>query len=128
MAGKNSPIVVLRKFAALLGPGLVTGAADDDPSGIFTYSQSGAQFGLGQLWTVLFMLPLLIAVQEMCTRIAIVTDKGLATVIRENYSKVWLYGIVGLLLLTNTINLGAVDHQAVLHPVCACLRTGRAGA
>jgi NRAMP (natural resistance-associated macrophage protein)-like metal ion transporter len=107
MAGKNSPIVLLRKFGAILGPGLVTGAADDDPSGIFTYSQSGAQFGLGQLWTVFFMLPLLISVQEMCTRIAIVTDKGLATVIRENYSKLWLYGIVGLLLLTNTINLGA---------------------
>jgi Mn2+/Fe2+ NRAMP family transporter len=107
MATRKSPAGLLGRFASKLGPGLVTGAADDDPSGIFTYSQSGAQFGLGQLWTVLFMLPLLVAVQEMCTRIAIVTDKGLATVIRENYSRAWLYGIVGLLLLTNTINLGA---------------------
>ena len=98
---------MLRKFAVKLGPGLVTGAADDDPSGIFTYSQSGAQFGLGQLWTVLFMLPLLISVQEMATRIAIVTNQGVATVIRKNYSAAWLYGIVGLLLITNTINLGA---------------------
>ena len=107
MSNKKTPAIILREFAAKLGPGLVTGAADDDPSGIFTYSQSGAQFGLGQLWTVLFMLPMLIAVQEMCTRISIVTDKGLATVIRENYSRVWLFGIVGLLVLTNTINLGA---------------------
>jgi NRAMP (natural resistance-associated macrophage protein)-like metal ion transporter len=107
MASNKSPLIFLRKFAAMLGPGLVTGAADDDPSGIFTYSQAGAQFGLGQLWTAFFMLPLLVSVQEMCTRIAIVTDKGLATVIRENYSRAWLYVIVGLLLLTNTINLGA---------------------
>ncbi len=104
---RRLPAHVLRKFAAKLGPGLVTGAADDDPSGIFTYSQSGAQFGLGQLWTVLFMLPLLISVQEMATRIAIVTNQGVATVIRKNYSAAWLYGIVGLLLITNTINLGA---------------------
>lgn len=109
-AGKKAARVSakrLRKWLAVLGPGLVTGAADDDPSGIFTYSQSGAQFGLGQLWTVLFMLPLLIGVQEMATRIAIATNQGIATVIRKNYSKAWLYGIVGLLVVTNTINLGA---------------------
>jgi len=91
----------------LLGPGLVTGAADDDPSGILTYSQSGAQFGLTQLWTAIFMLPLVIAVQEMCARIALVTDRGIASVIRKNYSKTVLYAIVGLLLIANTINLGA---------------------
>jgi Mn2+/Fe2+ NRAMP family transporter len=107
MTSRRSRAPLLRRIVRILGPGLVTGAADDDPSGIFTYSQSGAQFGLGQLWTVLFMLPLLICVQEMSTRIAIVTNQGLAIVIRKHYSKLWLYGIVGLLVLTNTINLGA---------------------
>jgi Mn2+/Fe2+ NRAMP family transporter len=107
MTSRRSRAPLLRIIIRTLGPGLVTGAADDDPSGIFTYSQSGAQFGLGQLWTVLFMLPLLICVQEMSTRIAIVTNQGLAAVIRKHYSKLWLYGIVGLLVLTNTINLGA---------------------
>ena len=97
----------LRKFIAMLGPGLVTGAADDDPSGILTYSQSGAQFGLSQLWTAIFMLPLMISVQEISARIAVVTDQGLASVIRQNYSRKVLYGIVGLLLIANTINLGA---------------------
>jgi NRAMP (natural resistance-associated macrophage protein)-like metal ion transporter len=84
----------------------VTGAADDDPSGIFTYSQAGAQFGLGLLWTAVFMLPLMIAVQEMCARIAIVTGEGITTVIKQHYSKTWLYSIVAMLLVANTINLG----------------------
>src|SRR5580658_8953219 len=92
------------RLLALLGPGLVTGAADDDPSGIFTYSQAGAQFGLAQLWTAVFMLPLMIAVQEMCARIAIVTGSGITTVIKQHYSKTWLYSIVGMLLIANTIN------------------------
>ncbi len=96
----------LRRWAGIIGPGVVTGAADDDPSGIFTYSQSGAQFGLGQLWLLLFMLPLMIAVQEMCARTAIVARKGLAAVIKEHYSKRWLYSIVVMLLIANTINLG----------------------
>jgi NRAMP (natural resistance-associated macrophage protein)-like metal ion transporter len=106
--GKNSsgPLAVVARWLALLGPGLVTGAADDDPSGIFTYSQAGAQFGLTQLWTLLFMLPLMIAVQEMCARIAIATHKGITAVIKEHYSKAWLYSIVGLLMIANTINLG----------------------
>lgn len=97
----------LRRLVRILGPGLVTGAADDDPSGILTYSQSGAQFGLAQLWTALFMLPLLISVQEISARIALVTDQGIASVIRRNYSRSVLYGIVTLLLIANTINLGA---------------------
>jgi Mn2+/Fe2+ NRAMP family transporter len=96
----------IRRWIGIIGPGVVTGAADDDPSGIFTYSQSGAQFGLGQLWLVLFMLPLMIAVQEMCARTAIVTRQGLSAVIKQHYSKAWLYSIVFLLLLANTINLG----------------------
>src|ERR1700728_4964380 len=71
----------------ILGPGLVTGAADDDPSGIATYSQTGAQFGFGQLWTSLYQIPLLIAAQACCARIGVVTGKGLAGVIKEHYSR-----------------------------------------
>ena len=97
----------LRRLLHILGPGLVTGAADDDPSGILTYSQSGAQFGLTQLWTAIAMLPLMISVQEISARIALVTDQGIAAVIRRNYSRWVLYAIVGLLLIANTINLGA---------------------
>src|SRR5665811_89640 len=66
-----------------LGPGFVSGAADNDPAGIATYTQAGAQFGYGQLWTALFALPLLIAVQEACARIAVVTGKGLAAVLKK---------------------------------------------
>jgi NRAMP (natural resistance-associated macrophage protein)-like metal ion transporter len=106
--GEKNPALgaKLKRWAAVIGPGVVTGAADDDPSGIFTYSQSGAQFGLSQLWAVVFMLPLMIAVQEMCARIAIVTHQGLAAVIKQHYSKTWLYSIVFMLLVANTINLG----------------------
>jgi NRAMP (natural resistance-associated macrophage protein)-like metal ion transporter len=102
-----SQLSKIRKFFALLGPGLVTGAADDDPSGIVTYSQTGAQFGFGQLWSAIFMLPLMISVQEMAARIGIVTNKGIARVIKENYSKFALYFIIFLLVVANTINLGA---------------------
>ncbi|HOU47169.1 MAG TPA: divalent metal cation transporter, partial [Chitinophagales bacterium] len=72
----KSPRNKFRNFLSSLGPGLVTGAADDDPSGIATYSQTGAQFGFGQLWTALWMLPFMIAVQEACARIGLVTGKG----------------------------------------------------
>lgn len=91
----------------LVGPGIITGAADDDPSGIATYSQTGAQFGYGQLWTVLFILPFLTAVQEACARIGAVTGKGIAAVVRQHYSKKVLYFVVGLVLVANTINIGA---------------------
>jgi NRAMP (natural resistance-associated macrophage protein)-like metal ion transporter len=94
-------------FLRTLGPGLVTGAADDDPSGIATYSQTGAQFGFGQLWTALYQIPLLIAVQECCARIGVVTGKGLAGVIKENYSRTILIGVVLLVVVANTINIGA---------------------
>lgn len=96
----------IKKFLALLGPGFITGAADDDPSGIVTYTQAGAQFGLGQIWITILTLPLMISIQEICGRIGIVTGKGLAAVIKENYSKYILYVLVLLLLLANTINLG----------------------
>lgn len=97
----------LKRFFRALGPGLVTGAADDDPSGIVTYTQTGARFGFGQLWIVVFMLPLMISIQEMCGRIGIVTGKGIARILKDRYSKPVLYTIVGLLLVANTINLGA---------------------
>jgi NRAMP (natural resistance-associated macrophage protein)-like metal ion transporter len=91
----------------ILGPGLITGAADDDPSGIATYSQTGAQFGFGQLWTALYQIPLLLAVQECCGRIGVVTGKGLAGVIKEHYTRSILIGAVLLVVVANTINIGA---------------------
>src|SRR5258708_3997177 len=97
----------IKGFWSILGPGLVTGTADDDPSGIATYSQTGAQFGYGQLWTALWMLPLMTAVQEVCARIGLVTGKGITTIVREQYSKGILYTVVGLVVVANTINIGA---------------------
>ncbi|CAN5451310.1 divalent metal cation transporter [soil metagenome] len=102
--GKQSK---LRKLWNILGPGLVTGAADDDPSGIATYSQTGAQFGYGQLWTALYMLPLMTAVQEASARIGLVTGKGIALIVKETYSRTVLYSIVALVVVANTINIGA---------------------
>src|SRR5215467_3043308 len=86
----------------MLGPGIVTGAADDDPSGIATYSQTGAQFGYGQLWTALFMLPLQVGVQEACARIGAATGKGIATVVREHFPQPVLSVMVLLVLIANT--------------------------
>jgi NRAMP (natural resistance-associated macrophage protein)-like metal ion transporter len=97
----------LRRFWKLLGPGFVTGAADDDPSGIATYSQTGAVFGYGQLWLALFSYPFMVAVQEMCGRIGLITGKGLSGVIRKYYSRRMLAVAVVLLLVANTINIGA---------------------
>lgn len=97
----------ISRFLRIFGPGIVTGAADDDPSGIATYSQAGAQFGFHMPWTMLFTLPLMTAVQEACMRVGAVTGKGLAAVIRENYSKKVLYPIVGLVVLANTFNIGS---------------------
>jgi NRAMP (natural resistance-associated macrophage protein)-like metal ion transporter len=95
------------RFLRILGPGLITGAADDDPSGIATYSQTGAQFGYGQLWTALYMLPFMMATQEACARIGAVTGKGIAAVVKDHYSKKILYAVVILVLIANTINIGA---------------------
>ena len=90
-----------------LGPGLITGAADDDPSGIATYSQVGAAFGYGLLWTALFTWPLMVGIQMVCARIGRVSGTGIAANMRM-YSSPWiLYGVVGLLLLANTINIAA---------------------
>jgi NRAMP (natural resistance-associated macrophage protein)-like metal ion transporter len=107
---KEEPKKKAARFGRLMrifGPGLITGAADDDPSGIATYSQTGAQFGFGQLWTALYQLPLIIAVQEACARIGAVTGKGLAGVVKEHYSKKLLTAVVLLVVIANTINIGA---------------------
>jgi NRAMP (natural resistance-associated macrophage protein)-like metal ion transporter len=92
---------------ALLGPGLITGASDDDPSGIATYSQVGAQFGYAMGWVMLFSYPLMAAIQEISARIGRVTGKGIAANIRGHYPLSLLRAIVGLLLVANIINLGA---------------------
>jgi NRAMP (natural resistance-associated macrophage protein)-like metal ion transporter len=90
-----------------IGPGLITGVADDDPSGIGTYSVAGAQFGYQLLWLAPVCVPLMIAVQEMCGRLALVTSKGLSAIIKENYSKWLLYSVLVLLVGANTINVYA---------------------
>src|SRR5450830_115677 len=90
-----------------LGPGLITGAADDDPSGIATYSQAGAQFGYGMLWTLLLTYPLMVGIQAISAQIGRVSGHGLATNIRRHYPAWLLYTLVGLLLLANTINIAA---------------------
>lgn len=95
------------KFLSILGPGLTTGAADDDPSGIATYSQTGAQFGYGQLWTAFYMLPFMMGVQEACARIGMVTGKGIAAIVKEHYNAKILYSVVSLVVVANVINIGA---------------------
>lgn len=91
----------------VLGPGVVTGAADDDPSGIATYSQAGAAYGYGLLWLFPVMFPLLLAVQETCARIGAVTGHGLAAVLKAHYSKKLLYSSVALVVVANVVNIGA---------------------
>ncbi|CAN5413586.1 Nramp family divalent metal transporter [soil metagenome] len=95
------------RIIRIIGPGVITGAADDDPSGIATYSQAGAQYGFQTPWTLLLSFPLMVAVQEACMRVGAVTGKGLAAIIRENYSRKVLYPIVLLVVLANTFNIGA---------------------
>ena len=107
MLGKRKGKSRIKNFFKSAGPGFITGASDDDPSGIAVYSQTGSQFGYGQLWTALFSFPFMAAIQEMCGRIGLVTGKGLAGVIKKNYSKKILYFSVLVLLLANTINIGA---------------------
>src|SRR5579872_5555478 len=97
-----------------VGPGLITGAADDDPSGIATYSQAGAQFGLNMLWTMPLTYPLMAAIQSLCGRIGRVTGQGLAVNIKRAFPPWVLYGTVALLLIANTLNIGA-DIAAMGH-------------
>src|SRR6266849_983058 len=96
----------LRHFFRDLGPGLITGAADDDPSGISTYSVAGASFGYGLLWTALFSFPLMAAVPLLCARLGMVRGMGLAGVVRRRYSAPVLWGACALLIVANTSNVG----------------------
>jgi NRAMP (natural resistance-associated macrophage protein)-like metal ion transporter len=97
----------LQKNMRRLGPGLITGAADDDPSGIATYSQAGAQFGYAMLWTVVFTLPLMVAIQIVSARIGYVTRKGLAANVKASFPRWVLLSVVGMLLVANTLNIAA---------------------
>ncbi|MEO6317124.1 MAG: Nramp family divalent metal transporter [Chitinophagaceae bacterium] len=99
--------VKLKRFIGILGPGLVTGASDDDPSGIATYSQAGAQFGIATLWTALITFPLMASIQEMCARIGIVTSQGLTSTIRKNYPRSILYLMILLTFPAVVLNIGA---------------------
>jgi len=101
------PQIRLRRTMRRLGPGLITGAADDDPSGIATYSQAGAQFGFSMLWTVVFTLPLMVAIQIVSARIGFVTRRGLAANIGRSFPRPVLLAIVGMLVLANVLNLSA---------------------
>ncbi len=103
----NQPTGRVRRFFANLGPGLITGAADDDPSGISTYSVAGATFGYLPLWMAIFSFPLMVSVQLMCARLGLVTGRGLAGVIRRHYSRWVLWGACALLIVANVFNIGA---------------------
>ena len=110
-AAPNPPEAVKQpprpKLREILGPGLITGASDDDPSGIATYSQAGAQYGYQLGWTMLFSWPLMCAIQEISARIGRVTGRGIAGILKKHYPMPILYGIVSLLVVANTINLAA---------------------
>ena len=103
----KKPKTKLELFFSKLGPGLISGAADDDPSGIATYSQAGAQFGFSMLWTAVFTFPLMVGIQMISAMIGRVSGRGIAANIRQYYPKWLLYFIVSLLLIANTINIAA---------------------
>ncbi len=109
--GRNSPDDIKHpdrpKLLQVLGPGLITGASDDDPSGIATYSQAGAQFGFGLSWVMLFSWPLMCAIQEIAARIGRVTGRGIAGNLKQHYPTPVVYSIVFLLVVANVINIGA---------------------
>jgi len=109
LASEKNPV---RRFFLLLGPGLITGASDDDPSGIGTYAQAGAALGLTTLWSALFTLPMMYVVQFICAKIGMITGSGLARVLRVHYPRWLLYPVVGALVVANTINAG-VDIGAI---------------
>ncbi len=98
---------LIQRLKKAVGPGVITGIADDDPSGIATYSQTGAMFGYGQLWLALFSYPFMVSIQEMCARIGLVTGTGLAGILKKHYSRPILFGAIALLAITNIINIGA---------------------
>jgi NRAMP (natural resistance-associated macrophage protein)-like metal ion transporter len=104
---QNTSVKKVKAFWSALGPGLTTGAADDDPSGIATYSQTGAQYGFQLIWLSLLTFPLMAVVQEMCARIGLVTGRGLAGNIRSHFSRPVLYTCALLLFIANAFNIGA---------------------
>lgn len=97
----------IKSFLKSLGPGLITGSADDDPSSIATFAQAGAKLGLGMLWTALFLIPMIVVIQEICARMGLLTGSGLGTLIKKKYSKKIVLPLISLLLIANTINIGA---------------------
>ncbi len=107
MRSKQTFLQKITKKLRVLGPGLVTGASDDDPSGIATYSQAGAVFGLSTLWTALLTFPLMAAIQEMCARIGMVTNEGLTTTLKKRYPKAILYVMILFSFPAITLNIGA---------------------
>lgn len=107
LAPRSGIRAMFESLVRKLGPGVITGAADDDPSGIATYSQGGAQFGFGLLWTLLFTYPLMVGIQIVSARIGVVTGRGLTANLRRVYPAWILYTLVGLLAVANTINISA---------------------
>src|SRR5262245_42831465 len=101
---KRSPFA---RYLKILGPGLVTGAADDDPSGITTYSVAGASLGYGMLWMAVATFPLMAAVQLICARVGLVTGRGLAAAIRSHYPRPFIYVACLLLLVAHVFNIAA---------------------
>jgi NRAMP (natural resistance-associated macrophage protein)-like metal ion transporter len=105
--GDGKRTSLLRKTLAILGPGVITAAADDDPSGISTYSVAGAAYGFATLWIALITFPLMASVQLMCARLGMVTGQGLASAVRNNYPRWVLWGACSILVVANVINIGA---------------------
>ncbi len=103
----KKPWVKAYYFFRALGPGFITGASDDDPSGIGTYSSVGAKFGLGIIWMAVWLLPMMMAIQEVCARIGIVTNRGLAGVLQKHYRRKLVVWVVLLLIIANVVNIGA---------------------
>src|SRR5258708_13226827 len=104
---KGKGFKFLKRSFAVLGPGLITGAADDDPSGISTYSVAGAAYGYATLWIALLTFPLMAAIQLMCARLGMVTGRGLAAAVRIYYPRWVLWGACSILVVANVINIGA---------------------
>src|SRR5579872_2103770 len=100
-------LVRIKRYFRVLGPGLITGASDDDPSGIATYSQAGAAFGLSTLWTALITFPMMAVVQEMCARIGMVTQEGLTGALKKYYPKRLMYFMLLFSFPAITLNIGA---------------------
>ncbi len=126
-APKDGPLGVTGHVLGALGPGLITGAADDDPSGIGTYSQIGAQFGYSMGWTMTLTFPLMVAIQEISARIGCTTGHGIATNLRRHYPR-WILDVLVLsLLVANVINLGADIAAMATRRACSSAATCSSG-